>query len=192
MTARITADKPCLPPYSEEQRRGLIGPLLKAVSRSFYLTLRVLPAEIRPQISLAYLLARASDTIADTDSVPRTQRVERLLQLRDTGSVAFEKVAESQSLPAERQLLLRLGECFQTLNAFARDDQQLIRELLQTIITGQIFDLERFSEGQLTGLADDAELDRYMYMVAGCVGEFWTKMCRTHLPGMEKLSIEDG
>ena len=46
MTERITADKPCLPPYSEEQRRELIGPLLKEVSRSFYLTLRVLPAEI--------------------------------------------------------------------------------------------------------------------------------------------------
>ena len=41
-------------------QQELIGPLLKQVSRSFYLTLRVLPAPIRPQISLAYLLARAT------------------------------------------------------------------------------------------------------------------------------------
>ena len=47
----------------------LIGPLLRDVSRSFYLTLRVLPNAVRPQISVAYLLARASDTIADTDAV---------------------------------------------------------------------------------------------------------------------------
>ena len=27
----------------------------------------------------------------------------------------------------------------------------------------------------------DVELDDYTYRVAGCVGEFWTKMCRAHL-----------
>jgi farnesyl-diphosphate farnesyltransferase len=58
----------------------LIGTLLRDVSRSFYLTLRVLPREIRPQISLAYLLARATDTIADTKAVPRAKRVETLQQ----------------------------------------------------------------------------------------------------------------
>jgi len=41
-----------------------LNDLLKATSRSFYLTLRVLPARVRPQIGLAYLLARTTDTIA--------------------------------------------------------------------------------------------------------------------------------
>ena len=45
----------------------LLTDLLKGVSRSFYLTLRVLPGRIRPQIGLAYLLARATDTLADTE-----------------------------------------------------------------------------------------------------------------------------
>jgi len=27
----------------------------------------------------------------------------------------------------------------------------------------------------------DADLDDYTYRVAGCVGEFWTKMCRAHV-----------
>ena len=57
--------------------------LLKEVSRSFYLTLRLLPGAIRPQISLAYLLARATDTIADTEIVPIAQRLEALQFLRD-------------------------------------------------------------------------------------------------------------
>ena len=35
-----------------------LNELLKQTSRSFYLTLRVLPAAVRPQIGLAYLLAR--------------------------------------------------------------------------------------------------------------------------------------
>ncbi len=47
-----------------------LNDLLKATSRSFYLTLRVLPGAMRLQISLTYLLARTTDTIADTELVP--------------------------------------------------------------------------------------------------------------------------
>lgn len=65
----------------------VIGPLLRDVSRSFYLTLRVLPSEIRPQISLAYLLARATDTIADTKAVPRAKRLAALQQLQNLSHV---------------------------------------------------------------------------------------------------------
>ncbi len=39
--------------------------LLKRVSRSFYITLRLLPEQVRETIALAYLLARISDTEAD-------------------------------------------------------------------------------------------------------------------------------
>ena len=174
------------------QQNELIGPLLRDVSRSFYLTLRVLPKEIRPQISLAYLLARASDTIADTEVVPRAKRVALLRQMQSLSRVPeLGALAEHQSLPAEKLLLERLGDCFDALNQFDDADCRRIQELLQIIIGGQVFDLERFPEEQLTTLTDE-ELDRYTYMVAGCVGEFWTKMCQAYLPGMEKLNIADG
>ena len=71
--------------YSSNQ---MLTALLRDVSRSFYLTLRVLPAAIRPQIGLAYLLARTTDTIADTELVPvegrlaaleKEDRIEQLL-----------------------------------------------------------------------------------------------------------------
>jgi farnesyl-diphosphate farnesyltransferase len=192
MRSQVTADKPCLPPYAGDQQRDLTRILLRDVSRSFYLTLRVLPREIRPQISLAYLLARASDTIADTKVVPRAKRVALLRQMQTVSRVPeLGALAEHQSLPAEGRLLEQLGDCFDALNQFDEADCRLIQELLQIIIGGQIFDLERFPEGQLTALTDD-ELDRYTYLVAGCVGEFWTKMCVAHLPGMENLNIADG
>jgi len=192
MTDRTTADKPCLPPYSPEQRRELIGPLLRAVSRSFYLTLRVLPAPIRPQISLAYLLARATDTIADTDAVPRAKRIVLLREFQSLTRVpALGALAENQALPAERLLLERLDECLALLDTFTTVDRRLIQQLLNTIITGQIFDLETFP-GNLVALGDDAALDRYTYLVAGCVGEFWTQMCQAHLPGLENLSVAAG
>jgi farnesyl-diphosphate farnesyltransferase len=171
----------------------LTGPLLKQVSRSFYLTLRVLPAPICPQISLAYLLARASDTIADTEAVPRAKRVLCLRELQSLTRVPnLGAIAEQQTTAGERELLARLGECLDQLNTFSTVDCRLIQHLLETIITGQIFDLERFPAGTLTALADDAELDRYTYLVAGCVGEFWTKMCQAHLAGMEHLDVEQG
>ena len=56
--------------------------LLKQNSRTFYWTLRVLPSAIRPQIGLAYLLARTTDTIADTEILPVEQRLEALGKLR--------------------------------------------------------------------------------------------------------------
>src|SRR5204862_6200216 len=61
----------------------LLTTLLAQVSRSFYTTLRVLPLSVRPQIGLAYLLARATDTIADTTLVPVGQRLEALNRWRE-------------------------------------------------------------------------------------------------------------
>jgi len=162
--------------------RTLTGPLLKQVSRSFYLTLRVLPKEIRPQISLAYLLARATDTIADTDAVPRAKRIVLLRELQSLTRVPdLGTLAANQALPAERALLERLGDCLAMLDTFSAVDRRLIQQLLHTIITGQIFDFETFPEGTVTALRDDAALDRYTYLVAGCVGEFWTRICAAHL-----------
>jgi len=158
----------------------LIGPLLRQVSRSFYLTLRVLPKEVRRQISLAYLLARATDTIADTEVVPRARRLELLRQMQAGEIKAVAELVEHQALPAERRLLERLDECWAMLQSFSEGDQKLIGELWKTIIEGQIFDLERFP-GPLTALASEEELDRYTYLVAGCVGEFWTRMCAAHV-----------
>jgi len=184
----ITADKPCLPPYAGDQNRQLLTHLLRDVSRSFYLTLRVLPAGLRSQISLAYLLARASDTIADTEVVPRARRLEILRDMQAGRFQTVRELAAQQALPAERELLGRLDECYRRLTEFEAGDQQRIRELLHTIISGQIFDLERFPGDALRA----EELDRYTYLVAGCVGEFWTKMCQAHLPELAALSVEDG
>jgi farnesyl-diphosphate farnesyltransferase len=178
------------------EQNELIGPLLRDVSRSFYLTLRVLPEAIRARVALAYLLARASDTIADTKAVPREQRVGILRQMQQAvrkkaAIPAIEEIADHQTLPAEKILLEQLGYCILTLDACPPEDNNLIAELLQTIIGGQIFDLERFpgeNDRDLVALSEE-ELDQYTYMVAGCVGEFWTKMCVAHLPDLRDWKL---
>jgi farnesyl-diphosphate farnesyltransferase len=171
----------------------LLKNLLRDVSRSFYLTLRVLPSAIRPQISLAYLLARATDTIADTDLVPLESRLEalRLLRERILGNskvpVNLGELTRHQSAPAERVLLERCEEAVHILETTPPEDRQRIRDVLSIITSGQELDLTRFAGADsrhVMALDTDSELDDYTWRVAGCVGEFWTHICRARLfPG---------
>jgi len=168
----------------------LLTRLLRDVSRSFYLTLRVLPPAVRSQIGLAYLLARTTDTIADTEIVPLEQRLAALATLRarilgeSQELPALGELTKHQGLPAEQVLLQRIPEALNLLDQTETGDRQLIREVLDVITSGQVLDLQRFAgagENRLFSLKNEAELDDYTYRVAGCVGEFWTKICRKHL-----------
>jgi farnesyl-diphosphate farnesyltransferase len=183
-----------------------LNDLLKATSRSFYLTLRVLPARVRPQISLAYLLARTTDTIADTEIVPLAQRLNALQKLRErilgqsSAPLNFDELAQQQGLPAEKSLLEKVEASLSALQSFSAEDQKVIREVLATVTRGQEMDLQRFGSlgptgsgptgRQIIALETPAELDDYTYRVAGCVGEFWTKICRAHLFPHAKLDEE--
>ncbi|HXE43316.1 MAG TPA: squalene/phytoene synthase family protein, partial [Candidatus Baltobacteraceae bacterium] len=164
--------------------------MLKATSRSFHLTLRVLPARVRPQIGLAYLLARTTDTIADTELIPLDQRLDALQRLREriqgssTTPLKFGELAEQQGSDAEKLLLEKIESALSTLQYFSEADQKLIRTVINVISSGQELDLRRFggvSAGKIVPLETDVQLDDYTYRVAGCVGEFWTKICRAHL-----------
>lgn len=169
---------------------ALLTDLLRDVSRSFYLTLRVLPKSIRPQIGLAYLLARTTDTIADTDLVPLDQRLNALAALRDrilgrsSAPLNFGDLAGRQNSPAERILLEQCDASLDLLESMSATDQHHVRQVLEIITSGQELDLRRFagaSMKQIVSLKSDSELDDYTYRVAGCVGEFWTRICRDHL-----------
>ena len=160
--------------------------LLKAVSRSFSLTLRILPAPVRRPIGIAYLLARTSDTITDTKLVAPAAREASLRQLTqavqsgriEPNALAFSPPRQTQT--EERELLDRVGDSVNLLQTIGQEERRLIQNVLQTIIGGQSLDLQRFqnaSAQNVVCLKSDAELDDYTYRVAGCVGEFWTRIC---------------
>lgn len=182
---------------------GNLNNLLKATSRSFYLTLRVLPSAVRPQIGLAYLLARTTDTIADTEILPVEQRLEALDHLRarilgqSAAPLNFGEMAKQQGSPAEKLLLEKAEDSLALLQTHSTEDLKLIRDVLGTITSGQKLDLRRFAPPAsaqernadklklglqpIVALETGAELDDYTWRVAGCVGGFWTKICRAHL-----------
>jgi farnesyl-diphosphate farnesyltransferase len=178
---------------------GNLNDLLRATSRSFYLTLRVLPAKVRSQIGLAYLLARTTDTIADTDILPVDQRLAALGKLREriagqnSAPLNFGEFAKHQHAAAEQTLLEKAEDSLAVLQTLSPADLKRVREVLTTITSGQELDLHRFaraSADHLVALQTPAELDDYTYRVAGCVGEFWTKICRAHLFPHARLEDE--
>ena len=185
--------------------------LLKRVSRSFYLSLAVLPRAVRPTIGLAYLLARAADSIADTRLIERRARITHLTALRaEMEESAPSRLAAiiaaavpSQSLPAERRLLERLPECLAAYRALPPEDRERVQAVVETLIEGMTVDLSAFpgdDEEKLAALETYADLDRYTYLVAGCVGEFWTEVHAAHrprlgawdLPAMRRLGVRFG
>lgn len=174
--------------------------LLKRVSRSFYLSVAVLPRAVRPAIGLAYLLARASDTIADTRLIERRQRVAHLTVLREELEEShpgrLEAVAAAaaghQALPAEQELIERLPELYAAYWALDHADGTRVRKVLSTIIEGQAQDLLLFpgeDESTLAALETREDLHRYTYLVAGCVGEFWTEVHFAHRPRLQRWDI---
>jgi farnesyl-diphosphate farnesyltransferase len=165
-------------------RAELETEVLKGVSRSFYQSLRLLPLPMRRAAGIAYLLARTSDTIADSVSGSADERIDALLdflkQVRgENAAKAFpEHFYEGITDPREAMLLLSHLEILEALHELSVGEMELIHEVLETIVGGQVLDLERFgnASGELRSLNNAEELEDYAWRVAGCVGLFWTRL----------------
>jgi farnesyl-diphosphate farnesyltransferase len=171
---------------NERQRK-----ILRSVSRSFYLSIRILPRDLRDPIGLAYLLARATDTIADTAELSAEVRGDNLRVLADaiqgnSPAAAATRLRQSfaplQKNAVERALIEELPACLDWLERTSGADRADIRDVLLQINRGQSLDVQRFHDvSEVRALRNPAELEEYAYLVAGCVGEFWTRICFRHL-----------
>ena len=174
----------------------LIRNILKNVSRSFYLSLIVLPRPVRGQMGLAYLFCRAADTIADTRILPYHERLPTLHAFRaqfqeDAPSrIGIDQLQQmiqphlSQASEGERRLLQHLHDCFRIYDRLSSDDQCLVKNLVLTLTRGMEMDLTCFpgdTPADVRALPDMASLGQYTYYVAGVVGEFWTMLCSANL-----------
>src|SRR5204862_5538372 len=151
--------------------RWLQTALLRSVSRSFYLSIRFLPVQLRTPIALAYLLARTTDTVADTAQISGSVRMETLKLLSNgiqgtaSRDVVVEPIASFVSLQenvSERQLLESLPDCLACLEGMEHADRNDIRLVLEKITRGQMLDLQRFDNPQeIRALSTAADLEEY-------------------------------
>ncbi len=174
--------------------------LLRGVSRSFYVSIRLLPAALRMPVAVAYLLARAADTVADTAKLPPADRLahlDTLVSAVDEGvpSAGIQALSDSfaplQHDAHERDLIFALSHCLRWLSELDAPDRDDVRTVLRNITRGQALDVERFPGMPVRALETRAELDEYTYLVAGSVGEFWTELGFRHLPDFANLPREE-
>ncbi len=173
----------------------LLTTILKNVSRAFYLSMRVLPDGVRQPISAGYLLARAADTISDTLGVPVPERLRRLRFFADlvarldaSALSQAEQVANwsEGATEGEVKLMRTVPQALQFTASLPAGDRQAVQRVVATLISGMVLDLERFP-GRFTEIA---ELDNYTYLVAGCVGEFWSVIIAAHTPALRNWEVE--
>jgi farnesyl-diphosphate farnesyltransferase len=159
---------------------------------------RLLPPPLRRPISVGYLLARASDTLADTAGLSTEERRDLLeiwsgaIDGRLAASAAAARIAGSirpeQHERSERDLIEALPQCLAWFDELPSADRADIRTVLRHIAYGQSLDIERFEARSPPRALDTREqLDEYTYLVAGSVGEFWTDLCLRHVPDFARL-----
>jgi farnesyl-diphosphate farnesyltransferase len=164
----------------------------------------VVPADVRDQVSLAYLFARAADTIADTDLIDRPRRLDYLSQLKAqfvSDHIAWRQIRDIQQAlgplqqdSAERVLLERLEDCFKLFQGFSPDDRRRVQRLMTTLTQGMEMDLMVFpgkTSEDLAAIKALDDLDRYTYYVAGCVGEFWTDLMCAHRRALASWNVRE-
>lgn len=155
---------------------------------------------MREPVSLAYLLARASDTLADTEGLDAALRHELLLAFGDilqgadhAGWIARleQEVIPCQTHEGEQLLLAKMAEIFHWLHSLKDGPEYAaILQVMEHILHGQRLDIERFELKQERVLADDAQLEEYCFLVAGCVGEFWSEIGSISLPGFSSMEAD--
>ena len=198
-----------LPTVGPRELRRLLTHVLRRVSRAFYLTIRVLPGALRTPVGLAYLLARAADTIADARAAPPARRLDALRRFRHTldrpasapdATTLADIAVQFAATGAERDLAAAIPSLLSLLDSLPAADAARIRSVVSTLTQGMEMDLVSFSGDAPVALPSFDDLDRYTYLVAGCVGEFWTEttvaatpaLSGWDLPRMSQLGVGFG
>lgn len=185
--------------------------LLKSTARSFYLSLHFLPTPARAPLGLAYLLARATDTIADASNSPLNERLHALEALENllrsiecseegrkpAGSIAYTATSILKNISAasagEGLLLKQTPALLEILDTLPTHLCSQIKHVLEKIIAAQRLDLVHFgyaSESAPQALQSREDTIGYTYAVAGCVGEFWTRVCNAQIPHYARVPVD--
>lgn len=161
--------------------------LLKHTSRSLYLSARLFPPQTRDVFSVAYLLCRYADSIADTSLLPpekRLQWIEQfpqlILQPEDSKwNQLVQEISSSAANPYEEKLLRHFSLCLQAFHALASYQKQLIMTVVQAVCNGMKVDLQTFpseKSGRLCAFEQAENLENYCHYMGGAPGVFWSEL----------------
>jgi farnesyl-diphosphate farnesyltransferase len=171
---------------SSETRTSLLDALLEKTSRTFALSIPVLPEPTRVEVTVAYLLFRIADTLEDATLWSRSRQVDELAAmaalLREPTPDAAAEISRRWTAdpPLDHDGYLELlGETPEVIRAtveLSPAARKLVCDhTLRTIDLMADF-VSRRDERDGLELRNTQELRDYCYAVAGIVGEMLTEL----------------
>ena len=166
--------------------------ILGSVSRTFALTIPLLPPMIEKVVGNTYLLCRIVDTIEDAvDLSPETkQKLSQLFLdavLEKAPITSFVepclKALDDYGNQDELDLIAHTPTVLRILHTCSQGDQAAVSRCISIMSEGM-----SYFHGKQTqaGLKDLAEFEKYCYVVAGVVGELLTTIFSNHSPAFAK------
>lgn len=154
--------------------------MVRAVSRTFALSLERLPGLVGEAMSVAYLLLRVSDYLEDNDRMPAARKVlllrrwERILAGEESSQSLTAEIPADDSSP-EAQVARQAGDVVAMLHRLPAE----IRDIILAHVRDSTLGMARW---QANGpvIRHEADMDDYMHEVAGRVGYLATEIFAWH------------
>lgn len=156
--------------------------ILQGVSRTFALTIPVLPRPLARVVSNAYLLCRIADTIEDDKHLQDFRKREFSEQFinvvmgsenaRDFARDLYPELSPETSAD-EKDLIKNTATVIRITHSFNQRQRAALERCIRIMAEG----MTQYQEADVRyGLRDQADMDKYCYFVAGVVGEMLTEL----------------
>ncbi len=170
--------------------------LLAKTSRTFALSIPMLPEPTRRHVGVAYLLFRIADTFEDAALWPRDRRVGAL---DDLGVLLERRGGESEAasrwladIPIEHggyvELLRETPFVMETYWSMPDAAREALRRDLLRTVRGMADVVRRGDARGNLRLADLRDLRDYCHVVAGIVGEMLTELFLIDSPALDRVA----
>lgn len=168
--------------------------ILPAVSRTFALSIRMLPGELGRAVLAAYLLCRIADTLEDEPALPAAQKaalLDELLRCFDGAEAAdgFPALATSITGEAAHVRLTRNTDLvFVLYRSLSEATRAHVRRWVGEMIGGMRKFVLLYPHG--IRIQSIEEYREYCYYVAGTVGYLLTDLWHEHAPSIGERQYE--
>lgn len=166
-----------------------LNSLLKENARTLYLSAKIMPRKQREVFTVAYLLCRIADTIADTRLLPLEERIyfiknyPALVKTQDKELLAKYTALNSKidkKFNKEIVLLENLPLCLDTYKNLDTRAQADTLEVVSAVSSAMEWDLTYFTDDDspylIKAVAGAKETENYCTAMGGAPGVFWAKL----------------
>lgn len=183
-------------PYSEKSqyRQDEIyqRSILESVSRTFALTIPLLPPNLEKVVGNTYLLCRIVDTIEDAACInaKTKQELSTLFNQTVLGLEKPEAFVQTCQIALinhpnedEKDLIENIPRVLRVLQSCEEQERHAVAKCVQVMSEGMSYFHTRQNQA---GLENLDEFEKYCYVVAGVVGEMLTTVFGLHSPAFAK------